>query len=62
MYDLEEDPRELDNLAADPAYAEQVGRLRAELDRLMAEHENRSLQSMPLDEGIKRELPAAEIR
>ena len=62
LYHLEKDPRELRNLAADPAYAEQVEQFRAELDRLMAEHENRSLETMPLDEGMKSELPAAEIR
>ncbi len=62
LYDLREDPQELHNLAADPAHGEQVGQLRAELDRLMAQHENRSLESMPLDEGIKSELPAPEIR
>ena len=62
LYDLEKDPRELYNLAADPAHIEQVEQLRAELDRLMAEHENRSLETMPLDEGIKSELPAAAIR
>jgi len=61
-YDLEEDPGELHNLAADPVFAERVGQLRAELDRLMAEHQNRSLESMPLDEGIKSELPAVEIQ
>ena len=62
LYDLEVDPGELHNLAADPAFAERTGQLRSDLDRLMAEHQNRSLDSMPLDEGIKSELPAAEIR
>jgi choline-sulfatase len=33
LYDLERDPLELTNLAGDPAYAEAVTRLRAELDR-----------------------------
>jgi choline-sulfatase len=33
LYDLHRDPHELSNLAADPAYADVVRRLRGELDR-----------------------------
>ena len=62
LYDLQEAPRELHNLAVNPAHAEQVEQLWGELNRLMAEHQNRFLENMPLDEGIKTELPAAEIR
>jgi arylsulfatase A-like enzyme len=37
LYDLVKDPEELKNVAADPAYAEAVTRLRAELERLRKE-------------------------
>lgn len=37
LYDLERDPHELHNLAEDAASAEQLGRMRAELDRLVKE-------------------------
>jgi arylsulfatase A-like enzyme len=37
LYDTEADPHEVRNLAADPAHAEALGRLRAELDRWMLE-------------------------
>lgn len=37
LYDLEKDPYELRNLAADPAYAEQLKALRGELERLLKE-------------------------
>jgi len=36
LYDLEKDPRELNNVYADPAYADTVKELKAELERLRA--------------------------
>jgi len=36
LYDTEADPHEINNLAADPAYAEQLDRLRAALDEWLA--------------------------
>jgi arylsulfatase A-like enzyme len=38
LFDLQEDPPELNNVYADPAYAEVVGELKAELDRLQAKY------------------------
>ncbi|HET7567526.1 MAG TPA: sulfatase [Gaiellaceae bacterium] len=38
LYDLERDPHEVENLAADPAYAGELERLRGELDAWQAEH------------------------
>jgi arylsulfatase A-like enzyme len=37
LYDIEEDPFEFTNLAADPTYADVAARLDAELDRWMEE-------------------------
>ncbi len=37
LYDLESDPREQKNLAADPAHAERLGRMRADLENWMKE-------------------------
>ena len=63
LYDLVNDPGELVNLAADPAHAD----TRVELERrLAALLEANGLgpgrDRMPLDEGIKTELPEAKIR
>ena len=63
MYDLAADPGELVNLAADPAH----GAVRAELEqRLAALLERHGLgpgrDPMPLDEGIKPQLPDARVR
>lgn len=44
FYDLEKDPQELHSVYDDPAYAEEVGNLKAELDRLRAQYE------VPVDE------------
>jgi choline-sulfatase len=40
LYDLANDPRETDNIVADPAYAKEVSRLREVLDRYFARFEN----------------------
>ncbi|MGA1617579.1 MAG: sulfatase [Pirellulales bacterium] len=63
LYDLKTDPLELTNLAEDPDFAER----RAELERRLAT-ELAALgltpesDTMPLDEGIKTELPDEKIR
>lgn len=62
LYDLTQDPGERVNLIDDPSHAEIVSRLRAELDRLIAEANPSGADSMPLDEGIKGELPDEKIR
>jgi N-acetylglucosamine-6-sulfatase len=60
---LNSDPEERQNLIAEPQHAAIVKELRAELTRLMAATgltaEN---DRMPLDEGIKKELPDQKIR
>lgn len=62
LYDLKADPEEDHNLINDPAYADKVKELRAELDRLIAEHGNGQPDQMPLDEGIQSGLPEESIR
>ncbi len=63
LYNLEEDPQELTNLAENPNFAQR----RAELERQLAT-ELAALgltpesDTMPLDEGIKTELPDEKIR
>lgn len=61
LYDLREDPREKRNLIDDPAYASKVKELDAELRRLMAEAGGIP-DAMPVDEGVKTELPETSIR
>ncbi len=61
LYDLQADPEETRNLIADPRQAGRIQELAAELARLMREtgvvHD-----VMPLDEGIRQELPDLKIR
>lgn len=61
LYDLKSDPEERRNLIAKLEYAARVKELQAELTRVMAEvgiqHDK-----MPLDEGIKQQLPDQKIR
>jgi arylsulfatase A-like enzyme len=61
LYNLSKDPGETRNLIDEPAYATKVTELRAELERLMKE--TRALpDKMPIDEGVKSELPEESIR
>ncbi len=61
LYHLKTDPGERHNLIADPRYTDKVAELKAELQRLM--HETGALPDrMPLDEGIKAQLPDESIR
>jgi arylsulfatase A-like enzyme len=61
LYDLENDPEERYNLIDDPRYASVLEELKQELVRLQEETEALPDQ-MPLDEGIKTELPEQSIR
>ncbi len=61
LYNLKKDPEERHNLIHDPRYADLIEELRAELDQRIAEATNGKDQ-MPMDEGIKGELPDEKIR
>jgi N-acetylglucosamine-6-sulfatase len=63
LYDLKNDPGETKNLIHDPKQASKVEELKAELvKQLAAVGLNESNDKMPLDEGIKSELPDQKIR
>jgi N-acetylglucosamine-6-sulfatase len=61
LYHLPSDPDERHNLIREPIHAERVNELRRELDRLIAAS-GAAPDRMPLDEGIKGELPDEKIR
>jgi len=61
LFHLSADPAEAQNLIDDPRYAGKVAELRAELDRLL-QATGAVPDKMPLDEGIKQQLPDASIR
>ncbi len=61
LYHLTEDPGERHNLIADPACAGKVRELKALLHQLM-EQTGALPDRMPLDEGVKEELPEQSIR
>ena len=62
LYNLKNDPEERNNLISDPKYAGLAKELREELDRRIAESLGDKKDTMPLDEGIKGELPDEKIR
>ena len=62
LYNLDSDPGETNNLIADPAHASVVAELRVELDQRIKEAHPDGVDKMPLDEGIKGELPDEKIR
>jgi N-acetylglucosamine-6-sulfatase len=63
LYDLRRDPAEQRNMIDDPASAGVVEELRGELTRLMAETGlTPDTDKMPVDQGIKTELPDQKIR
>jgi len=63
LYNIEFDPEERHNLINNPKYASVVKDLQAELRRLMLETGlTPDTDKMPLDEGIKQQLPDAKIR
>jgi N-acetylglucosamine-6-sulfatase len=61
LYHLKSDPDETRNLINDPKHAAKVKELAAELERLMKET-GIVRDEMPLDAGIKQELPDLKIR
>ena len=63
LYDLRSDPGELRNLIDAPEASSTRDQLKAELARLMtASGLTPDKDAMPLDQGIKKELPAQNIR
>ncbi len=63
LYRIQDDPEERRNLIADPQSATAVKRLQAELARRMAATGlTPETDKMPLDEGIKQQLPDQKIR
>ena len=61
LYEIRADPNEVRNLINDPQYAPVVAELKQELDRLIREADGVP-DVMPLDEGVKSELPDEKIR
>jgi N-acetylglucosamine-6-sulfatase len=63
LYHLKTDPDERRNLIRDPAYADKALQLQKELDRSMQSLGlTEQTDRMPLDAGIKKELPDQKIR
>jgi arylsulfatase A-like enzyme len=63
LYDLQKDPGELTNLVGEPSASSTVSELNAELRRLMAATAlTPETDKMPVDAGIKKELPEQGIR
>lgn len=63
LYDLKNDPGETKNLIKDPGQQQRIAELRAELDKVMADTGLTSdKDAMPIDQGVKKELPDAKIR
>jgi N-acetylglucosamine-6-sulfatase len=63
LYHLATDPKETKNLARNPAHAATRTKLVGELARMLAaEGLTPDKDKMPLDEGIKTELPDQKIR
>lgn len=61
LYNLKSDPHETNNLIDDPGCAGKLAELKAELERLMKETGGLP-DAMPIDEGVKTELPEKSIR
>ncbi|MCL5098685.1 MAG: sulfatase [Candidatus Omnitrophica bacterium] len=61
LYDLNQDPEERHNLIGNPRYAPKLAELQRELASLL-KTTGATPDSMPLDEGIKTELPDQKIR
>ncbi len=61
LFHLPSDPDEARNLIDDPRHADKVAELRAELDRLL-KATGADPDEMPIDEGVKKELPDPKIR
>jgi N-acetylglucosamine-6-sulfatase len=61
LYNLQADPGETNNLINEPRYRRKVRELQAELTRLVREADGLP-DEMPIDEGVKSELPEESIR
>jgi N-acetylglucosamine-6-sulfatase len=61
LFHLVSDPHEAKNLIDNPRYADKIEELNAELARLLKET-GADPDVMPIDEGIKKELPDPKIR
>jgi N-acetylglucosamine-6-sulfatase len=61
LYDLKTDPGETNNLIDNPKYTNKIAELKAGLHRLMKQTDALP-DKMPLDEGVKTELPEESIR
>ena len=62
LYNLKSDPGETRNLIKDARYEALVAKLRKELDQRIQEANPGKKDEMPMDEGIKGELPDEKIR
>ena len=62
LYNLKSDPGETTNLISDEKYRPVIAKLRKELDQRIAEAYPDGKDKMPMDEGIKGELPDEKIR
>ena len=63
LYDLQADPGETKNLISKPELATTVAELQARLAKLMRDTGlDKKTDKMPIDEGVKSELPDAKIR
>ena len=62
LYDLQNDPKESTNLIASGGREKLIARLGGELDRLIEQANYGRPDHMPMDEGIKGELPDEKIR
>jgi N-acetylglucosamine-6-sulfatase len=61
LFDMANDPDERRNLIDDPQYASIVRHMESELARLLKQT-GAAPDKMPLDEGVKQELPDEKIR
>jgi len=62
LYNLKNDPGETTNLIKDERYQELIEKLRKELEQRIREARPDGEDKMPMDEGIKGELPDEKIR
>jgi len=63
LYNIPSDPQQMKNLIDNSKYEDKITELKTELSRLMKETGiTPATDKMPLDEGIKKELPDAKIR
>lgn len=60
LYDLKKDPLEITNVYADPAYAETVEQMKAELDKLKTQYDIADAELLPLAQSIGVTSPDSE--